>query len=101
MPIPAKVVNMSAFDKRIGIAPQSHCPNCGSEYARRLLFWLPKDIDLLANALGLPAETVVAWLSSGQIPVRYSVDSLGRRRKTVVWLADALEAIRASGRDTK
>jgi len=66
------------------------CPRCGREMIDPYtLFRLPRDLEELAEALGLPAETVTAMIDAGKIPIRRAVDKNGRRYgPTLVWLAD-------------
>jgi hypothetical protein len=76
------------------------CPRCGHALVDpHTLFRLPIDLELLASAVGLPAETVTQMIASGAIPTRRAVDTLGRRYgPPVVLLAEALAV---QGRGTR
>lgn len=76
------------------------CPHCLNKF-EPWLCRLPKDIDLLANKLGLPVETVTQLISNNAIPLRTRIDSLGRRRGTYVMIHEAFERIWGSAGNTQ
>ena len=76
------------------------CPHCIGK-TEPWVYRLPQDASLLATTLGLPTETVFQMIANGSIPVRVWHDSLGRRRKFLVLIHDALEALRGSSSDTQ
>ena len=77
------------------------CPGCGHQFfSPHTLFRLPVDLDPLASALELPAETVTQMIATSAIPVRRAVDRNGRLYgPLLVLLADAAAAMRGSRTD--
>jgi len=70
------------------------CMNHRRRYIHREAYWLPKDLPLLAETLELPIDSVMRMIARGDIPRRCRMDSLGRVRRTAVFLTEAFDAIR-------
>ena len=76
------------------------CPCCKRSFNPFQRYELPAELELLAQALELPVETVLAMLASGEIPQRQKRDAIGRwYGPRIVFMDDALRAMRKSHSD--
>lgn len=81
--------------KKENLVPEIECPCCKNTFNSCQRYELPAGLESFAQALELPAGTVLAMLASGDIPQRQKRDGIGRwYGPRMVFLDDALRAMR-------
>ena len=76
--------------KKENSIPEIECSCCKRRFNPFQRYELPAEFESLAQALELPAETVLAMLARGEIPQRQKRDAIGRwYGPRMVFLGDA------------